>query len=448
MLESYSRARGRLVDGPEITGQGFTMQKLQQPDQPRLETMNGRTYEVLTFKTAIAAARPGKFEIGPAQAAAVVAVPRQRQGGRNRPSSPFDIFSLDDPFSDPFFSDPFGAFGQQERISIKSDPATLEVKPLPPNPPQDFSGAVGNFSMRVEANPKSVQVGDPITVTATISGRGNFDRVSAPTLQDEHGWHKYPPSAKVKNDDDVGISGTKTFETVFSPNERKQNIPPLTFSFFDPIKEQYVTLKSDPIPIRVEGTALATATPSAPSPAPSAAQPRNSAAPQPSATPGDILYQLKDRPTVAESFVPFCLTKEFWLAQLIPLLLLVGFIAYKVRQARQHDLAARRNAALEHEANALLRRLRRDASSPQEYYSDASRAVQLKTAMATKADPSTVDAETAARTFGLDEAARVKLQELFARSDELRYSGSHNGSDSIPSDKRREVLQLIEHLHK
>src|SRR3954469_7010583 len=126
-LGFYSRARGRLVDGPEITGQGFTMQKLQQPDQPRLETMNGRTYEVLTFKTAIAAARAGKFEIGPAQAGAVVAVPRQRQsGGRSRPSSPFDIFSLDDPFSDPFFSDPFGAFGQQERVTIKSEPVTLD----------------------------------------------------------------------------------------------------------------------------------------------------------------------------------------------------------------------------------------------------------------------------------------------------------------------------------
>jgi hypothetical protein len=435
------------VDGPEITGQGFTLQKLQQTDQPRLETMNGRTYEVLTFKTAIAAARPGKFEIGPAEAAAVVAVPRQRQGARTRPSSPFDIFSLDDPFSDPFFSDPFGAFGQQEKLSIKSDPATLEVKPLPPNAPQDFSGAVGNFSMRVEANPKSVQVGDPITVTAAISGRGNFDRVTAPALQDERGWHKYPPSAKVKNDDDVGISGTKTFETIFSPNERKQTIPPLAFSFFDPIKEQYVTLKSDAIPIRVEGTAVAAAASVAAPPTASAPQPTASAAPQPSAKPADILYQLKDRPKIAESFVPFYLKREFWMAQLLPLLILVGFIAARRRQARRQDLAARRTAALQEEATALVRRLRRDPASPQEYYSDASRAVQIKTAMATKADPSTIDADTAARAFRLDEDARAKLRELFARSDELRYSGTHNGSDTISVEERREVLHLIDHLH-
>ena len=39
--------------------------------------------------------------------------------------------------------------------------------------------------MQAEAKPKSVQVGDPITVTANISGRGNFDRVTAPSLEDE-----------------------------------------------------------------------------------------------------------------------------------------------------------------------------------------------------------------------------------------------------------------------
>ena len=76
--------------------------------------------------------------------------------------------------------------------------------------------------MTTEAKPKTVQVGDPITVTNTISGRGNFDRVNAPVIEDERGWHKYPPSSKFKQDDEVGLSGTKTFETVLSPNEKKQ----------------------------------------------------------------------------------------------------------------------------------------------------------------------------------------------------------------------------------
>ncbi len=134
---------------------------------------------------------------------------------------------------------------------------TLEVKTLPPNPPASFSGAVGNFTIESDANPKSGQVGDPLTVTTKISGRGNFDRVTAPALEDETGWRKYPPSADFKQDDDVGISGTKTFESVLSPNERKDKIPAQLFTYFDSLKEQYVTLRTEPIPVRVEGAGCA-----------------------------------------------------------------------------------------------------------------------------------------------------------------------------------------------
>src|SRR5437016_13863318 len=265
------RVRPRLIEPPEITGQGFTAQKLQESGQ-NSETINGRPYDVVTYKTAIAAARAGRFEVGPVKAKAQVLVPRPRSAPRSRSRSPFDLFELDDPFSDPFFSNPFAQIGERREIEIKSEPMALEVKPLPPKAPPSFSGAIGNFTMTTDAKPNSVQVGDPITVTAAISGRGNFDRVNAPVVEDERGWHKYPPSSKFKQDDEVGISGTKTFETVLSPNEKKQSLPLLAFSYFDPAKEQYVTLRSEPIAITVQGgTAatqnIATTQPGSPTPA-------------------------------------------------------------------------------------------------------------------------------------------------------------------------------------
>src|SRR5215468_442228 len=139
-----ARVHPRLTEPPDITGQGFTAQKLQQSSQ-NLETINGRPFEVVTFKTAIAAARAGKFEIGPVKAKAQVVVPRRRNAPRGR--SPFDLFDLDDPFSDPFFSNPFAQFGERRDIQISSDPVALEVKPLPPNAPPSFSGAIGSFTM-------------------------------------------------------------------------------------------------------------------------------------------------------------------------------------------------------------------------------------------------------------------------------------------------------------
>jgi len=433
------RAYPKLTDGPEITGQGFTAQKLQQSGENQ-ETVDGRVYHVVTFKTAIAAARAGKFEIGPVKAKAQVMVARSRRSPRAR--SPFDLFN-DDPFSDPFFANPFSQFGERREVEIKSDPVALEVKPLPTGAPPDFSGAIGNFTMTTDAKPKSVQVGDPITVTSTISGRGNFDRVGAPVIDDERGWHKYPPSSKFAKDDEVGISGTKTFDTVLSPNEKKQSVPVMEFAYFDPVKEQYATLRSDPIAINVEGGAVAAASPVAVPP-----ESRRSSVGTP-AKPHDILYQLAERPKVAQSFTPLYERPTFWSAQLIPLLALLGLIGWKFRQARIDNREAQRIAALQHEAAELMRKLHRGDASPREYYAEASRVVRVKAALASgsrQIDPNTVDVDTAAETFRLNGDSRERLRRLFEQCDELQYSGAHNGSEKLSPEIRRDVLEFIETL--
>ena len=443
------RVRPRLVEPPEITGQGFTAQKLQQSSE-NTETIGGRLYEVVTYKTAIAAARAGKFEIGPVTAKAQVVVPRRQSAPRSRPRSPFDLFDQDDPFSDPFFSNPFSQLGERREVDIKSTPVALEVKQLPPNAPSSFSGAIGNFTMTSEAKPKTVQVGDPITVTSTISGRGNFDRVNAPVIEDERGWHKYPPSSKFKQDDEVGISGTKTFEMVLSPNERKQELPLLAFSYFDPVKGQYVTLHSESIPIDVQGGAtVAQSSGATQSAAPTPPQAATRSAVQASAKPQDILYQLTEPPKKAESFAPIYTERVFWAAQLIPLLALIGFAGWKIRQARIDNREAQRIAALQHEATDLMHKLHRNDVSPREYYAEASRVVRVKAALASgnrRIDPNTVDVETAAETFKLNSDSRDRLRRLFEQSDEWQYSGAHNGPGRISPENRREVLELIENL--
>ena len=443
------RVRPRLVEPPEITGQGFTAQKLQQSGE-NTETISGRPYEVVTFKTAIAAARAGKFEIGPVKAKAQVVVPRRQSAPRSRPRSPFDLLDQDDPFSDPFFSNPFSQRGERRDVEIKSEPVALEVKPLPKNAPPSFSGAIGNFTMTTDAKPKTVQVGDPITITSTISGRGNFDRVNAPVIEDERGWHKYPPSSKFKQDDEVGLSGTKTFEMVLSPNDKKQGLPLLAFSYFDPVKEQYVTLHSESIPINVQGGAAVAqnagaAQSAAPTPSTGTARP-----PVPTATKQqDILYQLTERSRAAESFAPIYTQRVFWAAELIPLLALIGFAGWKIRRTRIDNREAQRVAALRHEATDLMHKLHRNDVSPREYYAEASRVVRLKAAMASgnrRIDPNMVDVETAAETFKLNSDSRDRLRRLFEQSDEWQYSGAHNGPGRVSPESRREVLELIENL--
>jgi hypothetical protein len=441
------RVRPRLTEPPEITGQGFTAQKLQQSAE-NTETIGSRLYEVVTYKTAIAAARAGKFEIGPVKAKAQVVVPRRQSAPRSRARSPFDLFDQDDPFSDPFFSNPFAQLGERREVEIKSEPVALEVKPLPPNAPPSFSGAIGNFTMTTDAKPRTVQAGDPITVTTTISGRGNFDRVNAPIVEDEQGWHKYPPSSKFKQDDEVGLSGTKTFETVLSPNEKKQTLPLLAFSYFDPVKAQYVTLHSEPISISVQGGAAPSiAAAQAASPAP--ATTNRLAGPAAAAKPRDILYQLTELPNKTESFAPIYTQRVFWAAQLIPLFALIGFAGWKIRRARIDNREAQRVAALQHEATDLMHKLHRNDVSPREYYAEASRVVRVKAALASgnrRIDPNMVDVETAAETFKLNSDSRDRLRRLFEQSDEWQYSGAHNGPGRVSPESQREVLELIQNL--
>src|SRR5207248_6409839 len=302
--------------------------------------------------------------------------------------------------------DPFSMLGERREITVKSDTIPLEVKPLPGGAPPTFTGAVGNFSLTADANPKRVQVGDPITVKVEVAGRGNFDRVSAPDLTDESGWHKYPPSSNFKQDDDVGISGTKTFEMVVSPNEKKSALPPVAFSYFDPVKDKYVTLETQAVPLVVEGTGpVAPAVAAATAKAPTAANSQGATSPQPP----QLLPLLKERGKIVHSFAPLYAQKEFCIAQLVPLAIAIGLAGWRIQKVRRSNLAAMRAARFQRETDELLRKLRRDVLPPPEYFSDASRVVQLKTALKQNIEPGTVDADTAARVFALDEERSERM---------------------------------------
>jgi hypothetical protein len=419
-----------LMQGPDLKSPGITFRKWEKPTEFN-QIKNGRREAVLVYKTAISPAKIGRFEI-PAELKLLMQVPLSSSQRRH---SPRDIFGMED-FFDDMGPNPFAQYSQPQEVTIRSDPTILEVKPLPSGTPPSFSGAVGNFSMTAEANPKRVQVGDPITIKAEIGGRGNFDRINAPVLTDENGWHKYPPSANFKQDDDVGTSGTKTFEMVVSPNEVKQNLPPLAFSYFDPLKEKYVTLRSEAVPLVVTGNPV-----SQPMVAAAVAP---SASPKPAASPQEILPQIPEQGWTVDTFAPLWMRREFWLAQLAPLVIALGLGIWKVRGARLENRAALRAAALRHEADELLRNLRRHDLPPQQYFFEASRLVQLKAALKANVEPSTVDAESASRTFALDEEHRDQLRRLFATNDELRYSGLVNGS--VSPERREQALRLIESL--
>lgn len=419
---------------PELDVQGFTLQKLREPEVA-FEEIGGRTYQVHSWKSAITPTRPGKFQIGPMKMKASALVPR-----RHINRSPFDLFGSNDPFDS--MMDPFSMMGEPREISAVSDTAQLEVKALPTGAPPSFNGAVGNFTLSSEANPKRIALGDPITIKSTISGRGSFDRVEAPVFPDDKGWHKYPATGSFKQDDDVGISGAKNFEMVVSPNEKKTTLPPLVFSFFDPTKDKYVTLQSEAVPLVVEGGTAPTIAAAAPAPSPSATANTTTAR--------EILPQYAERGPIVHSFAPLYATREFWLAQLIPLAAVAAIGGTRFRRARRLARAGDRHATWLRQAEEGTRRLQREKLGSRDYFAEAAHIVQLRTAARLKIEPATVDAKLAADAFALEDDRRQQVAQLFAQSDELRYSGgSGNGAEGGPSsEERTRTLSLIESLRK
>ncbi len=125
--------------------------------------------------------------------------------------------------------------------------------PLPTaNAPANFSGAVGQYTMTVNVGPTNIATGDPITVRVQITGRGALDALTLPEQGAWHDFKAYPPTAKVETSDPMGLQGTKTFEQIIAPQSTDiTELPPFSFSFFDPDARKYQTLTRPGIKLTV-----------------------------------------------------------------------------------------------------------------------------------------------------------------------------------------------------
>ena len=246
-LKAFFRAGVELrVDGlPTLNSDAFTMNKLgNQPVSSRQE-IGGLPYTVFTWPTVITAVKAGDYEMS-VEIPTTVTVRQQAQRTR-LPGSPFD-----DDFFDQAFNNFFGS-ATQKQVVLNSDPNTVRILSLPTEKrPVSFTGAVGQFDLSIEKLPAQSIAGDPVTLRLKISGGGNFDRVIAPAVESGEAWKTYKPNAKFDAADSVGYAGTKLFEQALVPKQAgKQEIPMLSFSYFDPEQKQYFTRTTSLVTIEV-----------------------------------------------------------------------------------------------------------------------------------------------------------------------------------------------------
>jgi hypothetical protein len=243
-----NRLAVRDIQYPKFEHEGFSIKEFVQPKQYR-QTIGGIVYDVIEFNTRMFAVKAGELVLGPAQLDCNLVIRKQV----SRRHSMFDDDFFGGFFDDDIFDDFFGRY-ETYPFQVTSRPLKITVLPLPKEGrPDTFKGAVGNFQFDAQIQPKEVKAGDPITVTITVSGQGNFDTVSCPTLSSKEGFKVYQPQVKQGQT-------AKVFEQVLIPqSETITEIPEIIFSFFDPQTKSYRRLSWGPFPITVtkpEGSEL------------------------------------------------------------------------------------------------------------------------------------------------------------------------------------------------
>ncbi len=211
--------------------------------------LDGREYTVLRFRKVLIPRRPGAHNL-PAATVTFSAVQR----GARTPRGVFDDF-----FGGGIF-DAFGGRAAVEALAIPSDRPRLEVLPLPAEGrPAGFNGWIGELRLVTAASPPSVEVGQPMTLSLTVSGARVLRSTPFPALDAQ------PAIARdFRVPSDIGAGEARGDALVFTQTLRARHdavtaIPPVELPHFDPRLGAYRVARSEPIPITVAPSRIVTA---------------------------------------------------------------------------------------------------------------------------------------------------------------------------------------------
>ena len=235
-----------LVNIQQLSGEmpkldGFHVQEVDSKAQMSLkyERINGRNYGTAVWRQYVLyPQKSGKLLVPSIKFDAQIEV-------HNTSMDPFDIF----------FGG--GSLSQLINKSVKTPSIELNVKSLPTPRPDNFNGAVGNYTLSGSLTPQQLKANDAATLRLVVSGHGNMKLMKSPIIKFPKDFEVYEP----KKDDktvhtSIGAKGNVVYDYIVVPRHGgKYNIPPIEFCFFNPEKEAYQTLKTDSFQIAVEKSA-------------------------------------------------------------------------------------------------------------------------------------------------------------------------------------------------
>lgn len=221
--------------------QGFWAEEITTPNNIAFttEVVDGKQYRVgLLKRAALFPTQTGKLEVTPLQLTIPVQIEKKRKS---------------DNIWDDFFGDPFGR-SEVIEYSAKSNTLKVDVIPLPDNnKPASFKGAVGKFDFSASLDKSITKTNEPVSLKMKISGTGNIKLLDFPNFELPNGVEKYDPKIDEQINRNGIISGSKQAEYLLIPRiAGSREIPPIEFSYFDPVKKTYQTIRSKSFNLRIE----------------------------------------------------------------------------------------------------------------------------------------------------------------------------------------------------
>ena len=235
VFKAYSRldANSQVLRRPSLSGFSVVEMVDAYSNHPEVERYNGENYFVhLIRKVQLFPLQPGKFTIEPAEVESIIHLRRS-----SKPSLRIrDFFRKKNSYA-----------SLERQMVFETQPLSIQVNQLPvKDQPDDYAGAVGDFIVHLQMTDTVFAAREPNIVKLSISGTGNFPLVTEPRVN-------WPSSAEISgptvteqvNKYAYPLSGIKTYQfTIEHRDTGAFTIPPVKFSYFDPLSKTYKTAES------------------------------------------------------------------------------------------------------------------------------------------------------------------------------------------------------------
>lgn len=238
-LKIYQRANVVGFENAKFpTFNGFWSQETYVPNniEFKRESLDDKIYNTAVLRTyVLIPQQSGAITIDPAELVCLVNI-------RTAPSTSNSLF-------DSFFQDEYRTI----RKRVTTPAVKVKVNPLPAGQPASFGGGVGNFGISARLTTENLKTHDAASLIITVSGRGNVALLEEPKVNFPPDFEVYDTKTTENTDkSNGGTSGSKSFEYPFIPRSHGDfTIDPVEYSYYDVNAGKYVTLRTEPLHVKV-----------------------------------------------------------------------------------------------------------------------------------------------------------------------------------------------------